>query len=57
VKANEIIFRQNRVVYVLMILLAIAGMAWGFMEHQRHTAIPEAADSKAAPTAALPQRQ
>jgi hypothetical protein len=56
VKANEIIFRQNRVVYVLMVLLALLGMAWGFMEHQRHTAIP-AADGKAAPTAALPQRQ
>jgi hypothetical protein len=56
VRANEIIFRQNRVVYVLMVLLALLGMAWGFMEHQRHTAIPEAADGKA-PTAALPQRQ
>ncbi|RZK10217.1 MAG: hypothetical protein EOO56_29475 [Hymenobacter sp.] len=35
-KANEIIFRQNRIVYTLMLLLAGVGLVWSFWQHQRH---------------------
>ena len=38
-KADEIIFRQNRVVYTLMILLAGLGLVWSFWQH-RHNAEP-----------------
>ncbi|RYY16138.1 MAG: hypothetical protein EOO36_11605 [Cytophagaceae bacterium] len=40
-KADEIIIRQDRVVYTLMILLAGMGLLWSFWQHQRHTEIPE----------------
>ncbi|RZK53714.1 MAG: hypothetical protein EOO59_12170 [Hymenobacter sp.] len=57
-KANEIIFRQNRVVYTLMILLAGAGIVWGFWQHQ-HNGGPvgpatAAAQAKAAAAAHTP---
>jgi lipopolysaccharide export system protein LptC len=59
VKANEIIFRQNRVVYTLMILLAGAGLVWSFWQHQHNagpvgpaTAASAAAADAAAHTAA-----
>jgi hypothetical protein len=32
VKTSEILFRQNRVVYVLMVLLATLGLTWAFWE-------------------------
>jgi lipopolysaccharide export system protein LptC len=34
VKANEILIRQDRVVYILMVLLASVGLLWGFWQHQ-----------------------
>jgi len=34
VKANEIIIRQDRVVYILMVLLASLGLLWSFWQHQ-----------------------
>ncbi len=56
-KPSELIFRQNRVVYVLMTLLAIVGIVWGIREHRRHTAIPEAPGAAATPTATAPQQR
>ena len=38
-KVNEVIFRQNRVVYTLMIVLAGLGLLWGFWDRQ-HSAGP-----------------
>ena len=38
-KVNEIIFRQNRIVYTLMVLLAGMGLVWSFWQHQ-HSAGP-----------------
>ena len=40
-KQSEIIPRQNRVVYVLMILVAIAALFWAIREHAVHTETPE----------------
>ena len=39
-RANEIIIRQDRVVYTLMILLASLGLLWSFWQHQQHAEIP-----------------
>jgi lipopolysaccharide export system protein LptC len=33
-KANEILMRQDRVVYVLMLLVASLGLLWSFWQHQ-----------------------
>jgi hypothetical protein len=43
-KINEILIRQDRVVYTLMILLASIGLFWGFWQHQH----PAGAVGKAA---------
>ena len=42
-KANEIIIRQDRVVYTLMILLASLGLLWSLWQHKQNTAIPDTA--------------
>jgi lipopolysaccharide export system protein LptC len=34
VKATELIARQDRVVYILMVLLASLGLLWSFWQHQ-----------------------
>ncbi len=39
-KANEIIIRQDRVVYTLMIILAGLGLVWSLWQHKEHMAIP-----------------
>jgi len=54
VKVNEIIFRQNRVIYTLMILLAGIGLFWSFWERQHSTGPvgPATAASAAAAKAA-----
>jgi hypothetical protein len=54
VKANEIIFRQNRVVYTLMIVLAGMGLFWSFWQHQHSKGPvgPATAASEAAAKAA-----
>ncbi|MGI4864571.1 MAG: hypothetical protein ACRYFZ_11670 [Janthinobacterium lividum] len=39
-KANELIIRQDRVVYTLMILLAGIGLLWSFWQHQHNAEIP-----------------
>ncbi|MFD1872181.1 hypothetical protein [Hymenobacter bucti] len=50
-KANEIIFRQNRVVYTLMILLAALGLLWGFWDRQHKAELASPASAKhVAPT-------
>lgn len=33
-KATEILLRQNRVVYILMVLVASLGLLWSFWQHQ-----------------------
>ncbi len=33
-KANEILIRQDRVVYLLMVLVASLGLLWSFWQHQ-----------------------
>ncbi|TVT38340.1 hypothetical protein FNT36_19270 [Hymenobacter setariae] len=48
-KANEIIFRQNRIVYTLMIVLAGLGLLWGFWDRQHKAA--QASPTSAAPAA------
>ena len=51
-KANEVILRQNRVVYTLMILLAALGLLWGFWDRQHKAA--EASPAAATLTAPAP---
>lgn len=34
-KQEEIQPRQNRIVYILMVVLATAGLAWALWEHMR----------------------
>ena len=41
-KTSEIVFRQNRVVYVLMVLLATLGLTWALWEHQESGTDPKA---------------
>jgi lipopolysaccharide export system protein LptC len=33
-KANEILMRQDRAVYILMVLIASIGLLWSFWQHQ-----------------------
>ncbi|HET9503647.1 MAG TPA: hypothetical protein VFO93_08895 [Hymenobacter sp.] len=33
-KATEILVRQDRVVYILMVLVASLGLLWSFWQHQ-----------------------
>ncbi|RZK56047.1 MAG: hypothetical protein EOO59_10100 [Hymenobacter sp.] len=42
-KADELLIRQDRVVYTLMVLLAGLGLVWGFWQHKENTAIPDLA--------------
>lgn len=42
-KADEIIIRQDRVVYLLMLLLASVGLIWSFWQHKQNAAIPDLA--------------
>ncbi|MGI4734749.1 MAG: hypothetical protein ACRYG7_06165 [Janthinobacterium lividum] len=51
-KASEIIFRQNRVVYVLMVLLAAVGLTWAFWERMHRA--DEAAPAKHPTAASMP---
>ena len=46
-KTNEVIFRQNRVVYTLMILIAVLGLTWAFWEHAKTEATPQATSTAA----------
>lgn len=43
-KANEILIRQDRVVYILMVLVASLGLLWSFWQHQQPAAaaVPKA---------------
>lgn len=36
-KANELIARQDRVIYVLMLLLASVGLLWSFWQRQHQS--------------------
>ncbi|RYY21289.1 MAG: hypothetical protein EOO36_01170 [Cytophagaceae bacterium] len=38
-KVNELIVRQDRVVYTLMLLLAGLGLLWSFWQHQHNADI------------------
>jgi len=40
-KQSEIIPRQNRVIYVLMVVVAILALFWATWEHMVHTETPE----------------
>ena len=51
-KQNEIIPRQNRVVYTLLIVVAALGLVWAVWKHQ-HMA-HEPMGTPAAPAAAAP---
>jgi len=35
VKANEILARQDRAVYILMVLVASLGLLWSFWQHRQ----------------------
>jgi hypothetical protein len=51
VKANELIIRQDRVIYTLMILLASLGLLWSFWQRQ-HPADTVGTAATTQPTAA-----
>ena len=55
-KATEIIFRQNRVVYTLMIVLAGLGLLWSFWDrqHKAEQASPNSATHMAPVRPAAP---
>ena len=36
-KANELIARQDRVIYILMVLLASVGLLWSFWQRQHQS--------------------
>jgi len=40
-KQSEIIPRQNRVVYVLMVVVAVLALFWAIREHTIHSETPE----------------
>jgi hypothetical protein len=48
VKINEVIPRQNHIVYILMVVLATVGLVWAFWERQHRAS--EVAPAKAAAT-------
>jgi lipopolysaccharide export system protein LptC len=54
VKANELIARQDRVVYILMVLLASLGLLWSFWQHQHQ---PGDAVAKPQPLPGVPAQQ
>jgi lipopolysaccharide export system protein LptC len=37
VKASELIARQDRVIYILMVLLASVGLLWSFWQRQHQS--------------------
>lgn len=43
-KVNEILIRQDRAVYILMVLVASLGLLWSFWQHQHpaSAAVPQA---------------
>ncbi len=53
-KANEILMRQDRVVYILMVLVASLGLVWSFWQHQHpaNAVVPKASTRAAAAPAA-----
>lgn len=51
-KANQILIRQDRVVYILMVLVASLGLLWSFWQHQH-----PAGDAAARPLPGLPAHQ
>ena len=53
-KANELIARQDRVVYILMVLLASLGLVWSLWQHQHQ---PEEAVAKPQPLPGVPAHQ
>jgi lipopolysaccharide export system protein LptC len=55
VKINEVIPRQNHIVYILMVVLATIGLVWAFWERQ-HRASEAVPAKQAATTVATPAK-